>query len=55
MVLTGRAVGVNIPDEKQYLEKLFEALDKELITNRGGQGCVYPKDIEIDPAWAIEG
>jgi len=55
MALTGLDVGLNIPGEKKYLEKLFKALDEELVTKRGGKGCVYPEDIEIDPAWATEG
>jgi hypothetical protein len=53
MALTGLRVGISIPGEKRYLEKLFEALDKELI-RRGSKGCVSPEDIEINPAWATE-
>src|ERR1700759_2687773 len=31
MALTGLDIGLNIPGEKKYLERLFEALDEELI------------------------
>jgi hypothetical protein len=53
MALTGLAVGIEIPGEKKYLERLFEALDKELAA-RNGKGSVGPEDIEIDPAWPID-
>lgn len=53
MIGTGRGIGISIPGEKIYLERLFEALDKELVA-RNMRGCVGPEDIEIDPAWANE-
>jgi hypothetical protein len=56
MIKTGREVGIKIPGEKVYLERLFVALDQELISRsaKGYKDCVEPKDIEIDPAWANE-
>jgi hypothetical protein len=51
MALTGLAIGLQIPGEHKYLEKLFEALDKELVA-LDGPGCVGPENIEIDPTWA---
>ncbi|KAH6880535.1 hypothetical protein B0T10DRAFT_565756 [Thelonectria olida] len=53
MVSTGRAIGLDIPGEKRYLERLFKALEKELVA-RGSKDCVVPEDIEIDPAWVKE-
>jgi hypothetical protein len=53
MAATGRTVGINISGEKKYLEKLFEALDKELAA-RDFKGSVGPEDVEIDPAWAAD-
>jgi hypothetical protein len=54
MVYTGLNAGVDIPGEKKYLEKLFEALGNELRKLDGEQGCVTPALIDIDPAWATE-
>ncbi|KAM4063686.1 hypothetical protein HRG_006812 [Hirsutella rhossiliensis] len=51
MVSTGSAMGLEIPGEKKYLERLFEALDKEVVA-RDMKECVGPEDIRIDPAWA---
>jgi hypothetical protein len=53
MAHTGLAVGIEIPGEKKYLEKVFEALDKKLLV-RNKLGSVGPEDIEIDPNWATE-
>jgi hypothetical protein len=53
MMHTGLAIGIKIPGEEKYLERLFEALDKELVA-RKIQGCVGPEDIEVNPAWANE-
>jgi hypothetical protein len=53
MALTGLAVGIQIPGERKYLERLFEALDKELAA-LDGPGCVVPANIEIDPTWTTE-
>jgi hypothetical protein len=54
MVYTGLNAGVDIPGEKKYLERLFEALGKELAKLEGEQGCVTPALINIDPAWATD-
>lgn len=51
MIGTGLAVGIDIPGEKIYLERVFMALDEELA-RREYKGCVEPKDIEIEPGWA---
>ncbi|KAF2672300.1 hypothetical protein BT63DRAFT_438123 [Microthyrium microscopicum] len=53
MAETGRTMGIDIPGEKKYLDKVFEALDKEVIA-RGGKGCVGIEEIEIDPTWATD-
>lgn len=53
MVGSGTALGLEIPGEKKYLEKLFEALDAELMA-RNMKDCVGPDDIRVDPAWAEE-
>ena len=49
--LAGLSVGLDIPGEKLYQERLFEALDRELEA-RGFTQCVGPEDIEIDMGWA---
>lgn len=51
MVRTGIALGYDIPGEKKYWEKVFEALDQEFVA-RGRKGCVGPDDVEIDMDWA---
>ncbi|KYK57988.1 hypothetical protein DCS_05001 [Drechmeria coniospora] len=53
MATTGRSIGIEIPGERRYLERVYDALEKE-VTNRGSTVCVAVDDIEIDPAWAIE-
>ena len=50
MVHTGLGVGIDIPGEKNYLGKVFEALDRELVA-RDFKGSVGPEDIEVDPRW----
>ena len=50
-ILTGLSVGLEIPGERMYQERLFEALDRELVA-RGFTQCVGPEDIEIDMEWA---
>lgn len=50
-VQAGRLIGIDIPGEKQYLARVFEALDRELAA-RNFVGSVEPSDIEIDMNWA---
>lgn len=52
MISTGLAVGVDVPGEKTYLDRLFEVLDAEMAA-RGGVGCVEASDVEIDAEWAL--
>jgi len=56
MVNTGFRIGIEIPGEHKFLQKTFEALDKELVklSESGLQGCVSSSMIDVDPAWAIE-
>ncbi|KAJ4163429.1 hypothetical protein LMH87_005160 [Akanthomyces muscarius] len=53
MIYAGLAMSIDIPGEKRYLAKLFEALDKELAS-KPKWSCLGAEDIEIDPTWAIE-
>lgn len=50
-ISAGLHLGINIPGEQVYLDRLFNALDEEL-KRRGFKGCVRPEDIEIDMNWA---
>ncbi|KAA8644298.1 hypothetical protein EYZ11_008348 [Aspergillus tanneri] len=54
-VQAGRCIGIEIPGERAYLERVFEVQvevpDKELIA-RGWEGSEGAEDIEIDPDWA---
>ncbi|KAL3959159.1 hypothetical protein ACCO45_007321 [Purpureocillium lilacinum] len=52
MVNAGMSMSVNIPGERRFLDKAFEALDKELAA-REFKGSVGIEEIEIDPRWAI--
>ncbi|PFH61512.1 hypothetical protein XA68_17169 [Ophiocordyceps unilateralis] len=51
MVDTGLALGIDIAGEKKYLERVFEALDKE-VEALDAEVCVSADSIRIDPAWA---
>ncbi|KJZ77764.1 hypothetical protein HIM_02941 [Hirsutella minnesotensis 3608] len=51
MVSSGLPMGVDIPGEKRYLERVFEALDKELVA-RDFKESIASEDIRIDPRWA---
>lgn len=51
MIGTGIALGLDIPGEKTYLKKTFEALDREFVA-RGMVECVGTDDVEIDMDWA---
>lgn len=51
MVGSGLAVGIDVAGEKEYLAKVFEALDAELAA-RGNKGSVDAEEIRIDPLWA---
>lgn len=50
-VNTEHLVGLEIPGEKQYLARLFQALDDEFGA-RGHVESFEPADIEIDMGWA---
>ncbi|KAB8230229.1 uncharacterized protein BDW43DRAFT_314282 [Aspergillus alliaceus] len=52
-ILTGFGVGLDIPREEKYLEKLFGMLDAELAA-RDLKGSVGPEGVEINKAWADE-
>ncbi|KAF4592131.1 hypothetical protein GQ602_002430 [Ophiocordyceps camponoti-floridani] len=51
MVDTGLALGIDIPGEKRYLEKVFQALDRE-VEELDAEVCVSADGIRIDPGWA---
>ncbi|RCI12109.1 hypothetical protein L249_0947 [Ophiocordyceps polyrhachis-furcata BCC 54312] len=51
MVDTGLALGIDIPGERKYMERVFEALDKE-VAALDYAVCVAADNIRIDPAWA---
>jgi hypothetical protein len=53
MVMAGLPMGLEIPGEKAYLERLSAALGKELIA-MGSEACIRAQDIEIDPVWVME-
>jgi hypothetical protein len=53
MASTGRCSGIEIPGERRWLQRLFEALDKQVVT-LGGNVCVDTSMIEVDPRWAVE-
>ncbi|KHO02055.1 uncharacterized protein MAM_01056 [Metarhizium album ARSEF 1941] len=53
MMNAGQFVGIDVPAEKVYLERVFKALEDELASGRF-TGCVGVEDIEIDPDWAKE-
>ncbi|KNG88752.1 hypothetical protein ANOM_002808 [Aspergillus nomiae NRRL 13137] len=50
-VFKGTRMGIELPGEKVFLVRIFEALDMELAA-RGMQGSVNPEEIEIDMDWA---
>ncbi|EFE41495.1 hypothetical protein TRV_03758 [Trichophyton verrucosum HKI 0517] len=52
-IFSGMDTGLEIPGEKVYLSRLFEALDKEIET-REFKGCVGAEDIDIDMDWDRE-
>ncbi|RDA93303.1 hypothetical protein CP533_2055 [Ophiocordyceps camponoti-saundersi (nom. inval.)] len=51
MVDTGLALGIDIPGERKYLEKVLKALDKE-VASLNYAVCMAAGSIRIDPAWA---
>lgn len=52
-IFSGMDVGLNIPGERVYLSRLFEAVDKE-IEAREFKECVGAEDIDIDMDWDKE-
>ncbi|OGM49948.1 hypothetical protein ABOM_001589 [Aspergillus bombycis] len=52
-VFKGARMGIELPGEKIFLVRIFEALDLEMAA-RGMPGSVDPEDIEIDMDWAEE-
>ncbi|PIG85717.1 hypothetical protein AARAC_004082 [Aspergillus arachidicola] len=48
----GTRMGIELPGEKIFLTRIFEALDAEMIAR--GMHSVEPQDIEIDMDWAEE-
>ncbi|KAM5458262.1 hypothetical protein MaudCBS49596_000175 [Microsporum audouinii] len=52
-IFSGLGAGLIIPGEKIYLDRLFEAIDKELAA-RGNIGSVDATEVEIDMDWDKE-
>ncbi|EFR02150.1 hypothetical protein MGYG_05152 [Nannizzia gypsea CBS 118893] len=52
-IFSGMDVGLDIPGERVYLSRLFEALDREVET-REFKECVGAEDIDIDMDWDKE-
>ncbi|EGD96095.1 hypothetical protein TESG_03554 [Trichophyton tonsurans CBS 112818] len=52
-IFSGMDIGLQIPGERVYLSRLFEALDKEVET-REFKECVGAEDIDIDMDWDKE-
>ncbi|KAE8314018.1 hypothetical protein BDV41DRAFT_534846 [Aspergillus transmontanensis] len=48
----GTRMGIELPGEKIFLTRIFEALDAEMIAR--GMHSMEPQDIEIDMDWAEE-
>ncbi|KAF3892502.1 hypothetical protein GTR04_4434 [Trichophyton interdigitale] len=52
-IFSGLNVGLTVPGEQIYLDRVFKALDKELAA-RGKKGSVDASEIEIDMDWDKE-